>query len=113
MLTGEDRFVAVVRAKLATATANRDKSAAVAATMAKIGKGEHGAECAMTTCQNPNAMWRNHSDDRHYCGACALLLNCTHYREAQERFGGTLCVFVPHALPLRARVGGANGGRHG
>jgi hypothetical protein len=95
-----DRFVAVVREKMEKATIARDGAAATAETMRRLTppKGEHGGECAMTICTNPNAKWLNRATRTYHCGECALMLNCVHFGEAQRTYHGTLCVFVPGAV---------------
>jgi hypothetical protein len=59
-------------------------------------KGEYKGSCNRRDCLAPNAIYYNLSTRKHYCVECAVLLNDVNKADAQEMFGGPLCVDVTH-----------------
>lgn len=56
-------------------------------------KGDRGAECNRTVCENKKANWFNHSTRAWYCTDCARQLNEYRPEDAQRLYGHALCTF--------------------
>ena len=56
-------------------------------------KGDRGAECNRTVCENKKANWFNHSTRAWYCQKCAAKLNHANHEDAQRLYGHALCTF--------------------
>lgn len=62
-------------------------------------KGVLNGMCNRTQCLETPATWYNHSTRKHYCEACAHLLNTDTFnqRDAMKMYGHTLCTLVEDA----------------
>jgi hypothetical protein len=60
-------------------------------------KGKQGGNCNRTSCQQPNAIYFNHSTRAYYCEDCAHWLNNDIYNaiDAQRLYGHALCTYDP------------------
>ncbi len=56
-------------------------------------KGDRGAECNRTVCENEDANWFNHSTRAWYCQRCAFKLNDENRDDADRLYGHPLCTF--------------------
>lgn len=57
-------------------------------------KGVLGGRCNRSACLAPGAHWYNHSTRKHYCQACARMLNHANRADALELYGHDLCTKV-------------------
>ncbi len=58
-----------------------------------MAKGDLKGECNRTACSNNNAIFFNHSTEKHYCIKCARLINGMN-PESKEMYGHDLCTIV-------------------
>lgn len=68
-------------------------------------KGERGGSCNRSACQQPGAIWFNHSTRKYYCEPCAHWLNTDRFNHADAHriWGHDLCTLVTDSA-LRARA---------
>ena len=59
--------------------------------LAAVNKGDFNAECNRTACDNPEAVYYNHSTRKHYCYSCAMQINQANRADALRLFGHDLC----------------------
>lgn len=66
----------------------------------KEDKGDYNGSCNRTVCQKPGAVYYNHSTRKHYCKACANLINKENYSDSMRIFGHDLCTLVEPEIKL-------------
>jgi hypothetical protein len=54
-------------------------------------KGIKNGNCNRSACQKPNAVYFNHSTEKYYCHACAVLINDANRADSIRLFGHELC----------------------
>lgn len=57
-------------------------------------KGDYSGECNRTACNKQPAVFYNHSTQKHYCSACASMINQYNRADAMNLYGHDLCTFV-------------------
>lgn len=57
-------------------------------------KGAFNGNCNRTACQQPGAVWYNHSTEAYYCSKCAKLINDYNRADSMRLFGHELCTLV-------------------
>lgn len=72
----------------------------------KPGKGLYDGRCNRMACQQPGAVWYNHSTRKYYCEECAHELNRYNRRDSMELFGHDLCTKGLHEgdVPYKKKV---------
>jgi len=61
-------------------------------------KGIFNGNCNRTVCQEPGAVWFNHSTRMYYCQKCADLINEENYADAIRLYGHQLCTLETEKL---------------
>lgn len=63
-------------------------------TVIEPSKGDYNVECNRTACSNKNAVFYNHSTQKHYCDDCAEMINTANHADAMRMYGHELCTPV-------------------
>ena len=63
--------------------------------LTSIPKGEHKGVCNRKACDNPSAVYFNHSTRKYYCLSCAIRINDANRSDALRLFGHDLCTLQP------------------
>lgn len=62
-------------------------------------KGDYLQECYRTVCDKKPAQYFNHSTEKYYCKACAMLINDANREDAKRLFGHDLCTLKTEPAP--------------